>query len=225
MIEYYLYIKYKQRNKMKKEDILKAFNFRHACKIFDESKKITKEDLEFILETGRLSPSSFGMEHWKFLVIKNQESKEKLKPLCWGQPQITTCSDLVIILAKNSVLKADSDYVKAMFERRDLPTEQMEKYLEVYSNFMKNKEDKKDLYSWARAQCYIAGANMMSSASMIGIDSCPIEGIESKESVENALGIDTNNFDLTLIIAFGYRLNPQPQKKRLNFEDIVEIIE
>ncbi len=210
---------------MKKEEILKAFNFRHACKIFDENRKISKEDLNFILETGRLSPSSFGMEHWKFLVVQNQELKEKLKPLCWGQSQITTCSDLVIILSKNSVLKADSDYVKSIFERRELSKEQIEQYLKVYSNFMKDKENKKDLYSWARAQCYIAGGNMMSSASMIGVDSCPIEGIESKEAIESALNIDVNKFDLALIIAFGYRVNPQSQKKRLNFEEIVEIIE
>jgi len=85
-----------------KEDILKAFHERHACKLFDDKKKIPKEDFDFLLEIGRLSPSSFGMEHWKFLVITSQDLKEKLRPVCWNQPQITTCSHLVAYLAKKS---------------------------------------------------------------------------------------------------------------------------
>jgi Nitroreductase len=70
-----------------KEDILEAFHERHACKLFDDKKKIPKEDFDFLLEIGRLSPSSFGMEHWKFLVITSQDLKEKLRPVCWNQPQ------------------------------------------------------------------------------------------------------------------------------------------
>ena len=53
----------------------KAMNFRHACKVFDDTKKISDEDMKFILEAGRKSPSSFGMEGWKFLVITNDELK------------------------------------------------------------------------------------------------------------------------------------------------------
>ena len=70
----------------KKEDFLKAMDFRHSCKVFDESKKISNEDIRFILEVARKSPSSFGMEAWKFLVITNYELREKLRPFCWNQP-------------------------------------------------------------------------------------------------------------------------------------------
>jgi len=76
-----------------------AMAFRHACKIFDESKKISDEKMHYILEAGRTSPSSFGMEAWKFLVVMNEELKAKIRLLCWNQPQITTCSHLVIVLA------------------------------------------------------------------------------------------------------------------------------
>lgn len=78
---------------------MEAMDFRHACKIFDETKKISDEDMKFILEVARKSPSSFGQEGWKFLVITNEELKAKLRPFCWDQPQVTTCSHLVIILA------------------------------------------------------------------------------------------------------------------------------
>ena len=121
---------------MQKEQFLEAMNFRHACKVFDENKKIESEDLDFILEVGRLSPSSFGMEPWKFLVVQNQDLKEKLRPFCWNQPQITTCSDLVVILSKIDDLKPQNEYVGKMFGRRNLSQENYEKYLSLYASHL-----------------------------------------------------------------------------------------
>ena len=88
---------------------MEAMDFRHACKIFDETKKVSTEDMNYILEAGRKAPSSFGMEPWKFLVITNKELKEKLKPVCWDQAQITTCSHLVVILAAIDAVKPESN--------------------------------------------------------------------------------------------------------------------
>ena len=68
-----------------KELFLKAMNDRYACKVFDQNRKIPKEDLEYILECGRLSPSSFGIEQWKFIVIRNQEIKDKIQKVSWNQ--------------------------------------------------------------------------------------------------------------------------------------------
>ncbi|WP_176519285.1 nitroreductase family protein, partial [Bacillus toyonensis] len=67
-----------------KEKIMEAFHFRHACKAFDPMQKISEEDFNFILETGRLSPSSFGYEPWKFVIVQNKEVREKLQPYSWG---------------------------------------------------------------------------------------------------------------------------------------------
>ncbi len=209
---------------MKKEQFLEAMNFRHACKIFDETKKIPKEDLEFILETARLSPSSFGMEHWKFLVVQNQELKEKIRPFCWNQPQITTCSDLVIVLAKIEDVKPTNDYVKNMFNRRNLSQENLEKYLELYKNHLSEtmSSDEKIL-EWSARQCYIALGNMMTGAASIGIDSCPIEGFE-RENIENLLNLDTKEYRLCVIVPFGYRVNPQSEKLRLSICDVVQYL-
>lgn len=68
-----------------KEDILAAYAFRHATKEFDSSRKISSGDFTFILETGRLSPSSFGFEPWKFVVVQNPELREKLRANAWGR--------------------------------------------------------------------------------------------------------------------------------------------
>jgi len=206
---------------MKKEQFLEVMNFRHACKVFDENKKIKSEDLDFILEVGRLSPSSFGMEPWKFLVVQNQELKEKLRPFCWNQPQITTCSDLVIILAKIEELKPNSTYVKNMFGRRNLSTENYEKYLELYGNHLsKTMSSDENILAWSARQCYIAMGNMMTGAASIGIDSCPIEGFE-KEKIEEILQLDSSQYQLAVIVPFGYRINEQSEKLRWTKEEIV----
>lgn len=209
---------------MRENLFLEAMNFRHACKLFDEDRKIPKEDFNYILECGRLSPSSFGMEHWRFLVITNQDLKEKLRPYCWNQPQITTCSHLVVIKAIKKDLLPNSDYVKNMFSRRGLPEEMVNNYLKVYENFMQDKLDDEKLFCWSSKQCYIAAANMMSGAAFIKIDSCPIEGFE-KDKVEEILNIDKEKEEAALILTFGYRVKPAPEKKRMKLDEITEWIE
>ncbi|MGH8671858.1 MAG: nitroreductase family protein, partial [Burkholderiales bacterium] len=93
-----------------REELEKAFNFRHACKLFDEGRSIPAEDLGLILDAGILSPSSFGMEHWKFIVVSGRENKEKLKAACDNQDPLSTCSVAIVILAKKSELSPNNRY-------------------------------------------------------------------------------------------------------------------
>ncbi len=204
-------------NQIDKEDILKAFHFRHACKEFDKSKKISEEDLQYILETGRLSPSSFGLEQWKFLVVQKPELKEKLQPACFDQKQITTCSDLVVILAKKGLYEPGSAHVASMFKRWNYPEEIYNMLIDFHAGLAANY----DLTQWAVEQCHIAAANMMTAAALIGIDSCPIGGF-LPDKVKEVLDIDSEKFQVGLIVPFGYRLNPQPPKTRLPFDELVE---
>ncbi len=199
--------------------------FRHACKLFDDTKTIPGETMHYILEAGRTSPSSFGMEPWKFLVVSNDALKEKLRPLCWNQPQITTCSHLVIILAAIESVRPQSGIPQKRFARRPLPPEKIDAYIDLYENFLADtlSSDEKT-YCWTARQCYIALANMMTAAAYEKIDSCPIEGFE-KEKVEALLEIDTTQYQVAVISAFGYRVNPQSEQIRLPFEEVVEFID
>ena len=201
-----------------------AMDFRHACKVFDDTKKISDADIHTILEAGRKSPSSFGMEAWKFVVITNEELKAKLRPACWDQVQVTSCSHLVLILAGIDSLKPQSGEVKKRFVRRDMPEEKLHMYLGLYASHLeKTLSSDENIYSWSARQTYIAAANMMTCAATLGIDSCPIEGFE-KEKVEEILGLDTAKFQLSLVLPFGYRLNEQSQQLRLAFDEVVEFI-
>ena len=203
-----------------------AMDFRHACKRFDQTKKISDEDMLFILEAGRNSPTSFGQEGWKFLVITDEELKKKIRPHCWNQPQITTCSHLLVILAAIENLKPQSKVPLKRFQRRDLPKERIEKYIELYTNHLQKTGILKNddtLYEWSSKQCYIALANMMTAAAVKGIDSCAIEGMDRKE-VEKILNLDRSKFQIAILLPLGYRVKPQPKRVRLSLDEICEFI-
>jgi len=214
-----------------KEEILSVFEFRHACKEFDSDREISDADFQFILETARLSPSSFGIEPWEFLIIQNRELREKLRTYTWGgQRQLPTCSHLVVCLAKKAhFMRHDSDYVRTfMKEIQKNSDELMEKRRQVFKKFQESDfsllEDDRTLFDWSCKQTYIALGNMMTAAAMIGIDSCPIEGFQMKE-VEQVLvqscELDLAKHGVSYMVAFGYRVNPQRPKTRQDAKDII----
>lgn len=203
---------------------MEAMDFRHACKIFDETKKVSTEDMNYILEAGRKSPSSFGMEAWKFLVITNEELKAKLRPACWDQVQITSCSHLVVVLAGIDCVKPESGEVERKFKRREMPQEKLDFYLGLYAGHLKNTlSSDENIYAWTAKQTAFAAGNMMTAAAIKGVDSCPIEGYD-KGKVEEILALDTKKYQLALVLPFGYRINEQSTQLREPLENVVEYI-
>ncbi len=192
--------------------------FRHACKIFDENKKIPAETLKNILNDTILAPSSFGIEGWRFLVIQNQELKEKLKPFCWNQPQITTCSELVVLLYRKNLTSQDK-YVQNSLKRRG---KYYEKTLQRYASFIDTRE-MSEINCWSKSQTYIASAFLMLSAGSYDIDSCPIEGFEL-DKVKNLLDYDKETYDISYMVALGYRINPQQQRERKTADELISFI-
>lgn len=216
-----------------KQNILEAFWYRHACKEFDSSQKISAADFEFILETGRLSPSSFGLEPWKFLVIQNLELREQLKAHVWGgQKQLPTASHVVLtLLRKSHFMRYDSDYVQNFMRQVQAYPEQaaiartgiLAKFQQQDFDLLANE---RNMSEWAARQTYLPLANMMTSAAMIGIDSCPIEGFD-RASVQQVLaetiGVNINHWEVAYLVAFGYRKEqPARPKTRQALTDVVE---
>jgi len=197
-----------------KTEIITAYKYRQAIKEFQTDKKIPDDDFEFILEAGRLSPSSFGWEPWKFLVIQNSEIREKLKEHAWGATkQLPSASHFVIILArKANELLPSSDYLKYITrEVNHLPLEFEQMKLDFYAKFQKvdfDLTDDRKIFDWSTKQTYIPLGNMMTAAAQIGIDSCPIEGFDIKK-IEELLKaeniIDTKKYGVSVLVAFGYK--------------------
>lgn len=201
-----------------------ALNFRHACKVFDENRKIDSADFNDILEAGRLSPSSMGMQPWEFEVIEDKELLKKMREACWNQAQITTASKVIVIYAKIDDLRASSNYVKSIIcSRKDKSEDEQKAYLQRYANMIEYNEgtSDKELFSWARAQCYLAAQNMMMQAAFLGIDSCPMEGFE-RDKLESVLSINIKQKRVALVLPFDYRKNPASKKQRRDIKDIVK---
>lgn len=219
----------------KKKEILEAFQFRHATKEFDPTKKISDSDFQFILEAGRLSPSSVGYEPWKFIVVQNHQLREKLREVSWGaQGQLPTASHFVVILARTiKDTKYDSKYVEdQMLNVKKFPPEVFEQIKVRYKSFQEEDlhllESDRAIFDWACKQTYIALGNMMTAAAQIGIDSCPIEGFDfdKVQAVLEEEGLlENGHLGVSVMVAFGYRAKEPRPKTRKKLEDIVQWIE
>ncbi len=217
-----------------KQQILDAFHFRHATKKFDPSKKISEDDFHFILETARLSPSSIGIEAWKFVVIQNEELRNKLKEVTWGgQGQLPTASHFVAILARTKQdTQYDSQYiVNHLKEVKQFPEDIIPQIQSRYKAFQEDGlhilDSDRTAFDWACKQTYIALGNMMTAAAQIGIDSCPIEGF-GYNGVHNILEgeglLENGHFDISVMVAFGYRADEPRPKTRKDFDQVVQWI-
>ena len=214
-----------------KEEVLEAFQFRHATKEFDATKHLSNDEINFILKTAHLSPSSFGFEPWHFVVVQDKELREALKPLAWGAPlKLDTASHFILGLSmKSPMTKWDSEYINHMMKDvKQLPEDVIEMYSKFYREFQErdfNLDTDKKLFDWASKQTYIALGNMMTAAALVGIDSCPIEGFH-QEKIEKLLqdkfNVDTTKYGLSYMVAFGYRKEePARAKSRRDFNSII----
>lgn len=213
----------------KNQEIIDAFNFRHATKRFNVERKINESDFKTIMDAGRLSPSSVGFEPWHFLIVQNPNIRKKLKEVSFGaQGQLDTASHFVIILARKGVTPK-SDYVQDLLRNvKELPEDVISDMEKNYTHFQEIDlnlyESERSLTDWASKQTYIALANMMTTAALLGIDSCPIEGfnMESVTKILNEEGLlNSNDFEVSVMSAFGYRENePKHKKNRLSEKEV-----
>ncbi|MBM1107989.1 NAD(P)H-dependent oxidoreductase [Aurantibacter crassamenti] len=185
-------------------NIIEDLNWRYATKKFDDSKKISNDDIDTLLETVRLSASSYGLQPYQVLVITNDELREKLKSASWGQSQITDASHLIIFANKadfgNELV---DDYLENVAETRNLKLDS----LNQYGEFMKSKLgmlSEVDKKNWTAKQTYIALGNLLSAAATLKIDSCPMEGFDAKE-YNKILDLDKKNLNASVVITLGYR--------------------
>lgn len=217
----------------RKKDLLATFNDRHATKAFDPTKIIPAEDFEFILETGRLSPSSTGLEPWHFVVLQNEDLIAQIAEHSFGAKHLGQASHVVLYYVRKD-LSPYSDYFHYITrEVKGIEDEVMIKriqnlYVDFQGNDIKITGDERAMVDWAGKQAYIALGNMMTAAAHIGIDSCPIEGFnydEVRDILEDAGVLDTDVFEISVICAFGYRAEPPKRAKiRQPLADIVSWI-
>lgn len=226
-------------NQQMQQQLQTAFEFRHACKVFDDAKKIPESEFNTILQAARMSPSSFGMEPWQLLVVQSPEKRELLREFSWGangafngtKGQLGTASHFVILLAHTDVtMMHNSSYQQEFMKNtKQLPDDMIGFINQAYQKFQQHDfgiEGRRQITDWSGKQAYIALANMMNTAALLGIDSCPIEGFELDKAttvLAEHFGIDTECYVPAVMAAFGYRLDaPRFEKTRRSMDQIVQ---
>jgi len=178
-------------------------NWRYAAKVFDASKTIPAETWQALEEALILSPSSFGLQPWKFIVITDKEMRAKLLPHSWGQTQVTQCSHYVIFAA---ITKIDEAYIDANLARtaevRGVTAESLAGFRKMLTGTL--IQGGYGTPEWAARQAYIALGNFMTSAAMLQIDTCPMEGFSPAE-YDKVLGLPARGLTSVVCCAAGYR--------------------
>ncbi len=214
------------------QTILDAFRFRHACKKFDPAKAVSAEDFDTILETARLSPSSFGFEPWKLVVLRDPQIREKLYSFAWGaRNSLDGASHFVILLArKKADMLHSSDYITHILrDIQKFPEDIAQSRRKTYENFQENEfrllESDRAMFDWASKQTYIVLANMLTAAALLRVDACPIEGFDRQKADQllSEFGVmDQEHFGVSVMAGFGYRAEPPHREKtRQPLSDIV----
>lgn len=185
-------------------NIIESLNWRYATKEFDSSKQVSKEDLETITESLRLTASSFGLQPWKFLIISNQEVKNSLLEHSWGQKQVTDCSHHIVFCHPSKFDDKDVDaFIADTAETRGQSLEDLKGYEQVMKGFLSHlDEDKKRI--WMKDQVYIALGNLLTTCALMKIDACPMEGIVQAK-YDEVLGLKEKGLMAAVACPIGYR--------------------
>jgi nitroreductase len=185
--------------------VLEQLQWRYAVKKFDPDRKIPSDVWQVLEQSLVLSPSSFGLQPWKFFVVDNAALRQELLANSWNQPQVVDASHLVVLaINKNMDDTAVDRYVQSMSDIRNTPVETFAKMAEMIKGFMANPKNPFTIDEWATRQVYIAIGQFMASAAMLGIDTCPMEGFNPAK-YDEILGLTAMGYASVLVCPAGYR--------------------
>lgn len=205
-------------------DIIESLNWRYATKRFDDSKKLSAEKLNKILEALRLSPSSYGLQAMKFVVVEDPAIREELKQHAWNQPQITEASQLIVLCRTTSINEADVDeYANLIAETRKIPVEALSEFVGMMKGSVSGLDEEAKAH-WLAKQVYIALGNLMTACAIEEVDSCPMEGFDS-EAFDKILGLEEKGLKSVVLAPIGYRsaedVYQQLPKVRKPFQEVI----
>jgi nitroreductase len=209
---------------LKNQDILDGLNWRYATKKFDSTKKISDNNFETLLKSLQLSASSYGLQPWKFIVVKNRDILEKLVPISWNQKQITDCSHFIVFAGLKSITPEYIDkHIENTAKVRNIDLSGLEDYKSLMNNNLVNIKD----VEWSARQAYIALGTLMLSASLLNIDSCPMEGLDP-EKYDEILDMKSSDYSSLCACALGYRSDEDDyaknKKVRFDMDDIISYL-
>lgn len=184
--------------------LLSAQNWRYATKQFDPSKKIPDDVWASLEKTLVLTPSSFGLQPWRFIVVENPALRAQLREHSWGQSQITDASHLVVFASRKTLSAGDiTHFIETTAAARGTTAESLKGYHDIINGSLLSRSPEA-LNAWAAKQTYLAFGNLMTSAALLGVDACPMEGLDAAK-YDELLGLSALGYATQAVCALGYR--------------------
>lgn len=190
---------------IERNQLLDSLHWRYAAKQYDTSRQISPQDWETLEEALVLTPSGYGLQPWKFVVIDDRDVRAKLLLASYGQPQVVDASHLVVFAAKYNLSEGDVDaHVRQVAERTGAPLNSLSGFRTMMVRAIVEGLTDTERRAWAVNQTYIALGNLLTSAALLGIDASPMEGFE-RNRYDDILGLKEQGLTATVIAALGYR--------------------
>jgi nitroreductase len=187
------------------ETLLNALNWRYAVKRFDATRRIPDETWLALEDALVLTPSSVGLQPWRFIVVTDPAMKAKLQPAAWNQSQVADCSHFVVMTVRRDLGDDHVDqHIARMGEVRNIPTESLGKFRSMVTGNLNKAREENRLDIWQSHQIYIALGNFMTAAALLGVDTCPMEGFEPAK-FDEMLELTGTLYGSVVCCAAGYR--------------------
>lgn len=192
-------------NTISTEQLVQVQNWRYAVKKFDANKKIPADIWQALEQSLILSPSSYGIQLWKFLIVINPEVKARLREVSWNQAQVTDCSHHVVFLAKTKATEQDvQDFIDSTVKIRGADPASLVGYKKMMMSDFVNGPRAQIAAEWLAKQTYIALGNFMTSAALLGVDTCPMEGLDAS-AYDRILGLQNSDYRTIMACPAEYR--------------------
>lgn len=186
-------------------NLVAALHWRYAVRHFDAARRIPDETWSALEDALVLTPSSAGLQPWKFIVVTDPAVRAQLRPAAYGQAQVTDCSHFVVFTVRRNLDEAHVDrHVARTSELRGITVESLAKYRAMVMRNLDAARAESRLDTWQTHQIYIALGNFMTAAAVLGVDTCPMEGF-APAKVDEVLGLTGTPFGSVVCCAAGYR--------------------
>jgi len=208
-------------------EILEGLHRRYATKRFDQEKKLSPEQVTFLKEVLRLSPSSYGLQPWRFFFVEAPERKEELRPICRDQPQPVEAGVFIVFCRPTAFSTGHIEaFAKLSAETREVPLEALAGFKDLVTKKISSMSED-DVAVWCEKQVYIALGMLLSSCAQAGLDACPMEGFD-KAAMDEALGLKEKGLRSVVCCAVGTRSEADEYatrpKVRFPMADVVETV-
>ena len=185
-------------------DVTAQMRWRYATKTFDPAAALSADQWDAIERSLVQSPSSFGLQPWRFVAVASADVRRRMRAVAWDQSQVTDASHLVVVASRVGFGVADVDrHLAHTAAVQGVPVEKLAGLRGMIVGFLAAR-DPAATDAWCRCQAYLAVGTALTAAAMVGVDACPMEGFDAK-AVDDMLGLPAAGYTAAVALAFGHR--------------------